>query len=146
VKKCKNQLKKVKKRKKRKKAHPQLKTKKEKTMKIYLVCPVRNVTKEQIAEIDAYVEKIEKEGHEVHYPPRDVNQDDETGINIVEAHKNAMMECDRVDIFWDKTSTGSHFDLGMAFMSNKPIKLIRLYQEDSVGKSYVKVMKILETR
>ena len=57
-----------------------------------------------------------------------------------------MEKVDRVDIFWDKTSSGSHFDLGMAIMKNKPIKLVKTYQEDSAGKSYVKVMKIIEER
>jgi nucleoside 2-deoxyribosyltransferase len=113
-------------------------------MYIYVVCPVRNVTKEQTQEIDDYVFMLEREGHRVHYPPRDVNQDDETGINIVKAHMKAMKAVDRVDIFWDKTSSGSHFDLGMAMIVDKPLKLVKTYQEDNAGKSYVKVMKIME--
>ncbi len=113
-------------------------------MYIYVVCPVRNVTKEQTQEIDDYVAELEREGHRVHYPPRDVNQDDETGINIVKAHMKAMKAVDRVDVFWDKTSSGSHCDLGMAIMADKPIRLVKTYQEDSAGKSYVKVIKIME--
>ena len=113
-------------------------------MYIYIVCPVRNVTLEQTKEIDNYVVSLEREGHKVHYPPRDVNQNDETGINIVDSHKAAMRDANRVDIFWDKTSSGSHFDLGMAIMASKDIKLVKTYQEDNAGKSYVKVMKILE--
>ena len=110
-------------------------------MKIYIVCPVRNVTEEQKKELDTYVEQLEKEGHHVYYPPRDVNQNDETGWNICQAHKKAMIDADRVDVFWDKTSTGSHFDIGMAFMENKKVKLVKTYQEDNPGKSYIKVMK-----
>lgn len=113
-------------------------------MYIYVICPVRNVIKEQTDEIDKYVETLEKEGHTVHYPPRDVNQNDETGFNIVMAHKKAMIKCDRVDIFWDKTSTGSHQDLGMAIMANKHLHLVKTYQEDLPGKSYVKVIKMIE--
>jgi len=113
-------------------------------MYIYIICPVRNVTKEQKEEMDEYVFGLEREGHTVHYPPRDVNQDDETGINIIRSHLKAMKEAERVDIFWDKTSTGSHQDLGMAIMGNKKLRLVKTYQEDNVGKSYVKVIKIIE--
>lgn len=115
-------------------------------MYIYIIMPVRNITDEQKEEIEDYVAMLEKEGHKVHYPPRDVNQDDETGINIVMGHKQAMVHCDRVDIFWDKTSSGSHQDLGMAIMAEKPLYLVKTYQEDSPGKSYVKIIKILEER
>ncbi len=113
-------------------------------MYIYIICPVRNVTEEQKKEIEEYVAKLEAEGYKVHYPPRDVNQNSESGIGIIMGHKEAMEKVDRVDIFWDKTSSGSHFDLGMAIMANKNIKLVKTYQEDNPGKSYVKVMKILE--
>lgn len=112
-------------------------------MKIYIICPVRNATEEQKKEIDDYVDLLEEDEHIVHYPPRDVNQNDPTGLGIVNAHKTAMENCDRVDIFWDKTSNGSHCDLGMAIMSNKELKLVRAYQEDNAGKSYVKVIKQL---
>lgn len=99
---------------------------------------------EQKEEIDNYVSGLEKDGHKVHYPPRDVNQDDPTGWGIVMAHRIAMKNCDRIDIFWDKTSTGSHCDLGMAIMDFKKVKLVKSYQEDSEGKSYLKVIKQLE--
>ena len=112
-------------------------------MKIYIICPVRNITAEQKKEIDDYVANLEAEGHIVHYPPRDVNQNDETGWNICAQHRAVMKTCDRIDIFWDKTSTGSHFDLGMAFMMEQmPIKLVKKYQDDTAGKSYVKMMKM----
>jgi len=110
-------------------------------MKIYIICPVRNVTPEQKKEIDDYVANLEKEGHTVHYPPRDVNQNDETGWNILAQHRAIMKTCNRVDVFWDKTSMGSHFDLGMAFMMEQmPIKLVKKYQDDTPGKSFVKAM------
>lgn len=112
-------------------------------MKIYIICPVRNVTEDQIKEVDDYVHALENEGHSVHYPPRDVNQDDETGLGICEAHAQAMQEAERIDIFWDVTSKGSHFDLGMAFISKKPLKLVKSYHTDNVGKSYEKVIKAL---
>lgn len=114
-------------------------------MFIYIICPVTKVKPEQKQEIDEYVKQLESEGHTVHYPPRDVNQNDPTGWNICVAHREAMRKADRVDVFWDTTSSGSRFDLGMAFAYEKPIKLVKLYQPDISGKSYVKVMKIAES-
>jgi hypothetical protein len=108
-----------------------------KTMKIYIICPVRNGVPEGVAE---YVAALESQGHVVHFPPRDAPQDDPTGNLICHVHREAMMESDRVDVFWDVNSKGSHFDLGMAYAFFKPIKIVVVYQPDTEGKSYVKVM------
>jgi hypothetical protein len=113
-------------------------------MKIHLICPVRNVTEEQQKEIDDYAHQLEGEGHEVHNPKYAVDQDDTTGFNICLGHLQSMMMADRVDVFWDINSKGSHFDLGMAFALNKPVKLVKIYQPDNEGKSYVKVMQEMQ--
>ena len=85
--------------------------------KIYLICSVRHATEEQKEFADNYVAYLEKIGCKVHYPPRDVDQtDDGTGTSICEAHRKAMIECDEVHTIWDSSSTGSHFDLGMAYV------------------------------
>jgi gluconate kinase len=73
--------------------------------------------------LDSYVVKLESEGNEVHYPIRDVNQNIR-GIEICKAHKEAMIECDEVHIAWNKSSSGSIWDAGMAWVLNKPIKLV----------------------
>jgi len=109
-------------------------------MKIHLICPVRNVTEEQQKEIDDYCAQLEKEGHIVHNPKYAVDQDDPTGMGICEGHFKSMEKANRVDVFWDVNSKGSHFDFGMAFALNKPMKLVKTYQPDNEGKSYVKVM------
>lgn len=110
-------------------------------MKVYIICPVRNVTDEQKQEIEDYVKKLEEEGNEVHYPPRDVEQDDPTGVGICDSHLAAMAVSERVDVFWDVESSGSHFDLGMAYAMRKILKLVKAYKEDNDGKSYLKVIK-----
>ncbi|MFA5125214.1 MAG: hypothetical protein WC473_05350 [Patescibacteria group bacterium] len=111
---------------------------------IYLICPVRNITPEQQEVIDDYVRKLEEKGLRVHFPPRDVDQNDPTGINICLAHAEAMKACSYVHIFWDAGSTGSHFDLGMAFMARKPVYLVELFTHDNEGKSYAKVIREME--
>jgi nucleoside 2-deoxyribosyltransferase len=113
-------------------------------MQIYLICPVRNCTPEQHDAIASYVAELEAAGHTVHYPPRDVDQDDPTGYRICCAHRTAMRWADRVDIIWDATSTGSHFDLGMAFALDKPVMVVMALQPDREGKSYLKVAQHLD--
>jgi hypothetical protein len=60
------------------------------------------------------------------------------------AHRKAMLESNEVHIFWDRESTGSHFDFGMAFALGKKIKLVKLFGADTNGKSYLKVIKRLD--
>jgi hypothetical protein len=110
-------------------------------IKIYIICPVRLITDEQRKEIDDYMDKKEREGFSVH-SYRNVNQVDPTGgVNICNHHRQAMRECDEVHVFFDSTSVGSHFDFGMAFILEKPIKLIKLYQPTPFGKSYQVVLE-----
>lgn len=113
--------------------------------KIYIICPVRNVTEEQQKEIDTYVEKLESFGNEVHNPKYAVDQSDKTGWGICQAHFNFMKNADEIHVFWDISSYGSHFDLGMAFALRKPVTVVKLYKEDLDNKSYVKVMKLMSS-
>ena len=109
-------------------------------MKIYIICPARRIIIEQQIEIDDYISMLKLSGDLVH-SYKDVNQDDPTGYNIVIEHMKAMEECDEVHVFWDKESTGSHFDLGMAMILGKKINLLKSYQPEGDVKSYLKVIK-----
>lgn len=113
-------------------------------MKVHLICPVRNVTEEQQKEIDNYCYNMNSMGHTCHNPKYAVNQDDETGYNICRGHLDSMREADLIAVFWDVNSKGSHFDLGMAFALGKKVELIKVYQPDNEGKSYVKVMGLMK--
>lgn len=115
-------------------------------MRIYVICPVRAAEPAVLDAVAAHVAALEAEGHEVHFPPRDVDQDDPTGAAIVGGHLAAMRAADRVDVFWDKASSGSHFDLGMAAALDKPVRVVRLLQDDGPGKSYAKVMTLMDGR
>jgi hypothetical protein len=90
--------------------------------KIFLICPVRNATDEQKAHMQGYIDGLEAQGYKVYYPARDTKQIDETGgWNICTANKNGILDADEVHIFWDEKSTGSLFDLGMAFCAGKKL-------------------------
>lgn len=108
-------------------------------MRIYLICPVRNATFDS----SNLVSEWEKEGHLVHFPPRDVRQDDPIGVDICRAHLAAMKNADEVRVVWDVDSKGSHFDLGMAFALGKRVVLVKALQEDIGAKSYLKVIHSL---
>lgn len=92
-------------------------------MKIFIICPVRLGI---VPEIMDYVKKLEEEGHEIIYPPRDTEQEDSTGYNICAVNAEHIKSSDRVDIFYDARSQGQHFDLGVTFASGIPIKLVKI--------------------
>ena len=109
-------------------------------MKVYLIMPVRIADPHITALAQAHMECLEREGHEVHYPPRDAPQDDPTGQAICEVHRRAMQAADRVDVVWDINSKGSHFDLGMAYALGKPVNPVLCVDSDIAGKSYWKAV------
>lgn len=109
-------------------------------MYVYLICPVRFST----VDLTRQVARWESQGIKVHFPPRDVDQDDPTGgLRICQEHLDAMKKADEVWVVWDSESKGSHFDLGMAFALDKPVVWKANLQPDTEGKSYLKVIKAL---
>jgi len=113
-------------------------------MKYYILCPVRNITPEVKVGIDKYVEDTEKLGIKCHYPPRDVKQDDVSGgYTICATHRRAMEKCDAVVVFWDPASSGSHFDLGMAFALHKRIIVGKILTHTESEKSFEKVIETI---
>ncbi len=93
--------------------------------KIYIICPVRNQTEEEGRLIRQYKHELELENFNVYYPPDNPNQNiDNIGLRILAEHRNAMSESDECHIYFNRGSMGSVFDLGMAFMAEKPLKLI----------------------
>jgi len=90
----------------------------------FIIGPVRNMTEEEKRVIGGYVSKLESEGYKVHYPPRDTNQDDPIGTNIIAENREAIRNADEIHVYWNGKSKGSLFDIGMAYTLDKPIVLI----------------------
>lgn len=90
-------------------------------MRIFLICPVRNVSEEENAKIRTYVEALEGCGHDVHWPPRDTNQNDPVGLKICEANRAAIEAADEVRVRYNPNSEGTVFDLAMAVALGKPV-------------------------
>ncbi len=91
--------------------------------KTFLICPVRGKSMKDTEQI---VKDLESDGWEVHWPPRDTNQEDNIGLRICKDNKSAIKNADVVHVVWDGKSQGSLFDLGMAFTLNKQIIPIKL--------------------
>ncbi len=100
--------------------------------KIFLICPVRNLTKKVERKTRQYVAHLKTQGHKIHWPPQDTKQDDPIGLRICTDNAKAIIWADEVHIWWqweekkwwqkwmwwikEKKSTGSLFDFGMSFM------------------------------
>lgn len=116
-------------------------------MNIFVICPVRNVTEEETKLIDSYVAKLEEDGHDVHWPPRDTNQVDSIGLRICQDNRYSIAEADEIHIYWNKNSSGSLFDVGMAFALQKTIKLFnRDGVEETPHKSFNNVLLALDAK
>ena len=110
--------------------------------KAFLICPVRNHSPDETASV---VGDLEDSGWTVHWPHRDTNQDDDVGLDICNQNRVAIAAADMVFITWDGESTGSLFDLGMAFALGKPLSVISAPVETS-HKSFQNMMRAWAAR
>jgi hypothetical protein len=98
---------------------------------IFLICPVRNATPDQKVEMQNYINVLESQGISVYYPARDTDQTDTIGWAICTKNLWAMEHSKKVHIFYDPTSTGSLFDLGMAFALDKELTVVNINQVEA---------------
>jgi len=92
-------------------------------MKIFIICSVRDADKTYRKKLESYVNKLEAEGNKVHLPHRDTDQTSR-GISICKTNRQAIESADEIHVFYKSESQGTHFDLGMAFMSRKKIVIV----------------------
>jgi len=96
-------------------------------MRIFLICPVRNADEKTKEFIKQYIEKLERQGHQVYYPARDTNQNDLVGDKICKANMRAIKNAHEVHWVWDGQSTGSLFDFGVATALGKKVVPVEGY-------------------
>lgn len=113
-------------------------------MKIYIICSVREADQSLRAKLEAYAIWLEMQGHKVHLPHRDTDQE-ASGFEICMQNGKAVMEADEVHVFYDPKSQGSHFDLGMLFFKDMFMgqkTRIRPMSEHKLkeGKSFARMM------
>jgi len=112
-------------------------------MKIFIICTVRGASEEYKKKLEDYVSDLESKGHILHLPHRDTNQN-LNGIDICKINATAILNADEVHIFYNSTSQGTHFDMGVAFALGKKIKVIE-NGEITMGKSYPRMLVEWET-
>lgn len=109
-------------------------------MKTFLICPVRGHDPNETKEV---VQLLERQGWNVHWPPRDTNQNDDTGLRICRDNRQAIQAADVVHVIWDGKSQGCLFDLGMAFAMGKPVYTLGLPKATG-GKSFQNMVRAWE--
>lgn len=93
--------------------------------KIFLICPVRNATDNQKQWIENFVKEKYTEGYIIHAPHLHTVQSDLFGgYAICRQNANAVATSEEIDIYYDQSSTGSVFDLGVAYALSKPLVLL----------------------
>ena len=119
--------------------------------RIFLICPVREADEILTKLLNGYVEKLEAQGYEVHYPARDTEQNDPTGgYQVCRTNFEAILAAHEIHIWYDESSNGSKFDMGGAFM----LKLLGMRKKVVIAneglilaepkkKSFLKVMRHL---
>jgi hypothetical protein len=99
--------------------------------KIFLICPVRNATDEQKKWIEEFVREKYDDGYTIHAPHLHTRQTDLFGgYAICKQNAEAVASSQEIDIYYDQSSTGSVFDLGVAYALHKPLRLLN--KEDIV--------------
>ena len=97
--------------------------------KIFLICPVRNATENQKKYIEDFVTEKYVDGYKIHAPHLHTRQNDLFGgYAICKQNAEAVATSSEVDIYYDQSSTGSVFDLGVAYALNKPLRILNQEQ------------------
>ncbi len=108
---------------------------------VFLISPVRGIEENEVRGIDIYVKRLEAEGWQVYVPLRHTDQDDPIGLRICEDNLAAIRKATEVHIWFNPTSQGSVFDLGMAFALGKKVVLANPEMvQPTEGKSFSNVL------
>jgi hypothetical protein len=94
--------------------------------------------------IEDYVRALESFGTHVYYPPREDAIDDVTCIAAYSARRAAMEKSRDVHVLWTCNNNDNKFDLGMAFMAEKPVCLTRSIPPTDGKKSFNNVLRALD--
>jgi hypothetical protein len=85
-------------------------------MSIFLISPVRKITKKERKAIKEYVGVLENKGYTVYWPLRDTPQEDPYGgYRVCLTNFFKMREATEIHVWFSPKSEGSIFDLGMLF-------------------------------
>lgn len=106
--------------------------------KIFIICSVREATKQYRQKLEAYTNRLDSEGHFVYLPHRDTDQT-ASSLAICTANRNAIKNADEVHIFYSSRSQGTLFDMGVAFGLGKTIHIVER-EPLTRGKSFTNLL------
>ncbi len=114
--------------------------------KIFMICPVRGASEEELNKMKKYVSDSKKCGYSVYNPNTDTVQADILGgYSICRQNDSELGSSESVHIFYNRNSMGSLFDLGCAYVYGKPLEVINdnelVYDENDFGDRIVKNWK-----
>jgi len=114
---------------------------------IFIICSVRGASDEYRKKLEKYVESLETCGCCVHLPHRNTDQT-ASGLEICIQNYNAISDADEVHIFFSPASTGTHFDMGVAFALHKKIVVVENCEEElkKEGKNFAKMLAQWENK
>lgn len=79
--------------------------------------------------VEKIVRELEREGCNVYFPARDTPQGNDVDANmILQCNYNGLKNADIVYCYWDGTSQGTLFDLGMAYALGIPVQFDRVHR------------------
>lgn len=95
---------------------------------VFIICSVRNADAATKIKLVAYKQKLMTLGYQVHLPHIDTPQDT-SGYEICVENTQANIAAKQTHIFFDKTSEGSFFDIG--------VRLVDMYLHPEEKEFYV---------
>lgn len=108
-------------------------------MKVFIICSVRDSNIKYKERLESYASMLKHQGYDVYLPHRDTDQK-ANSIEICRQNMYAIKESDQVHIFYNSTSQGTHFDMGVAFALKKPVVVVE-NESCEEGKSFPKMLK-----
>lgn len=107
--------------------------------KVFIICSVRSASEEYRTKLETYVSELESMGIKVHLPHRDTNQN-ARGFDICMQNANAIKDADEVHIFYNSSSQGTHFDMGVSFALGKRVVVVE-NEKYVEGKSFSRMLE-----
>lgn len=98
-------------------------------MRAYMICPVRGRTDDEAAFLESFAQYLEEErGAAVYLPGRDtcIAERTENVTGIISQNLHFLANADMVYVYYNPSSIGSHFDLGMAWALDKPLYCLNI--------------------
>ena len=112
-------------------------------MRIFLICPISQVTSEETEAIGAWVKGQEAEGHSVYWPTRDIFPT-AGSLRTGQDNRDEMEKAEAIYIWWKPGNEDCLFYLGMVFAMYRTVFVVNvdelLETPRPIGNSYTNLL------